>query len=262
MKIYIDYIFIENFFITLLCLYETKNFIQKNTKGKRIFMGAIISSAYVVLMLVLKVKILNFWTIKLLLSFVVIYIVFLPKKIKEELKITIIYWIVCFLNLGTIYGLENFFNIDKIAIKNKLLIYVVSFSLTFIMVKGIGLLVEGKKRAEQDEYTVRLTINGRIIYFNAFLDTGNNSFCYLKNLPVVFAEKPNNISIEELIKLDKVTIKVQTINGKSIETGYVFKELEIYDSNLKQLRDAIIVFVDNSKFIGGSYNMILNKRMF
>lgn len=262
MRIYIDYIFIENFFITLLCLYETKNFIKRNAKCKRIYIGAIISSAYIILMLCLKVKILNFWIAKLLLSFVVIYIVFLPEKIKEQLRITINYWIVCFLNLGVIYGLKNFFNIDEINIKNKLLIYVVSFSLTFIIVKGMGLLVEGKKRVEQYEYKVRVTIKEKNFDFNAFLDTGNNSFCYLKNLPVAFAERPNNIGIEELNKLDKVTIKVQTINGNSIETGYVFKQLEIYNNNLKLVRDAIIVFINGNQFNGGSYNMILNKRMF
>ena len=54
MKIYLDYIFIENFIIDFIILYETSLMAKIKVKNKWLVIAAALSSLYVVIMIVFK----------------------------------------------------------------------------------------------------------------------------------------------------------------------------------------------------------------
>lgn len=257
MKIYLDYIFIENFSITIITLYQMKKLLDVNTNLKRIIMSSLISSIYVVLMIFLKINFMNYLISKIILIQFIVYIAFNPKDIKLLIVETIKFLIINILNIGMICFLSNFINIKVNNIVQKLSIYFFIFFVGNYMIKYFCKLLKNKQNTQI--YNVQMKILGRVIQYIAFLDTGNTTFCYTYNLPVIFAKLPKNIKDEDLSKLNNINIIVQTINGKQEKKGYLIEELFIKEIN--EVKKVIVIFVEDSIFDNSKYNMILNKKI-
>ena len=257
MKIYLDYIFIENLLITIITLYQMKNILDVNTSVKRIIIASLISATYIVIMIFLKINFMNYLVCKIILVQIIIYIAFNSKSIKMLIVNSIKFLIINIFNIGTMYFLSNFINVTVNNIIQKIGIYILTFIIVNYIVKYLSNLVKNKQNMEI--YDVKMKLFEKTINYKGFLDTGNTVFCYIYNLPVIFASIPKEIKYKELNKLKSLNIIIETINGKQEKIGYLIEELFIKEIN--EIKKCIVIFVDEKYFSSSRYNMILNKKI-
>lgn len=260
MKIYIDSIFLENVIITLIFLYETEYIIKIKTKTFQKVLSSVFSGAYIVLMLVLRINVFNIFVSKILLAFVITYIAFLPKTFKTLIKINVIYFLITTLNIGAINLMKNVFNIkDNNDIKTVL--YTASFSVIYLALSNIWKIFKAQLKDNKYIYKVIIEAQNTKEEYRAFLDTGNTVYSYKFKLPVIFAESPKKINLLEIkrdLKVSKTNIEITTLNNKTIETGYVFNNIKIWEQGEYRKFDAVVIFKEKEQTNFNRYNMLLN----
>lgn len=264
MKVYIDIIFLENVIITMLLIYETEQIINIKVGVLQRSLASVFSGVYIVIMLVLKLNFLNMYICKLLIVFVNTYIAFLPKSLKLFIKINIIYFLVATINIGTIELIKNILNLNNNNNNIKILLYFSSFLLGYVSLSNIWKIF--KIQAKEDGYLYKAIIKVQNVEeeYKAFLDTGNTVYCYEFDLPVIFATTPKKINIKKLeqdLEIIKTNIEVTTLNNKTIEKGYVLRDIEIIKQKEIKRFDAVVVFKNMQKNILTRHNMLLNFNM-
>lgn len=257
MKIYLDYIFIENFLITILTLLEAKKILRINCKTKRIIFASIVSALYVTIMILLKLNFMNYLLCKVILVQIIIFIAFKPQSIKEIITYSIKFFLINVFNIGIIYVVFNFLGFEIKNTAHKLFVYLLAFVIgSYTILYFIKVL---KNRTNTEIYDVEIEILGEKIKYKGFLDTGNTAFCYTYNLPVIFAEYVNNLE-KKLNSLTKIDICINTLNGRTEKKGYLIDNVSIKEKNIT--KKVIVVFVRKEEISSTKYNMILNNKMF
>lgn len=257
MKIYLDYIFIENFLITILTLLEARKILGINCKTKRIIFSAMVSALYITVMILLKLNFMNYLLCKVILIQIIVFIAFKPESIKEVITITIKFFLINVFNIGVIYVICNFVGFEVQNTVQKIFVYLLAFGIGSYLIFYFMKILKNKTNTEI--YDVEVEILGNKIKYKGFLDTGNTAFCYTYNLPIIFAQYTNNVE-EKLKSLTSIDICIKTLNGRREQKGYLIDNVNIKEKNIT--KRAIVVFVEEDEISNRRYNMILNNKMF
>lgn len=212
MSVYLDVIFLENLFINYLILSLTKKFSKKNSKSIRLFLGALLGSSYVLLFFLLPYKIIHELFTKLILSFLIIYMAFMPKTLKEFLRILAIFYLISFSLGGTIlailymtkYNLYNFWIGILIAV---LLLYT---NWDYIIKKA---------KEEKTAYNLKVELFEKQAEIKGLLDTGNRLYDPLSKSPVIVIDVS---AIKDLIPENLESV----IEEKNLDLYKVFEVLK------------------------------------
>ena len=116
---YVDIIFFENLFMNFIILYACETILKSPIKIIKTFFSSVIGSTYAVLLYISDLKIYSNFILKVLLSFVMVYIAFTPKNIKSFLKYLIVFYLTSFTFGGVAFAFIYFINTNKILIKNR-----------------------------------------------------------------------------------------------------------------------------------------------
>ena len=263
MKVYLDYIFLENFFIDFLLISETALISKIELNKKRGVVSSTISAIYVVVMVFFKINEFNFLICKILLVFVIVYIAFKPSDFICYIKLTLLFLLVTIINLGSVTFLATFIGITKTNSLNKVLIYPIGFIFSKLGISQFWKIYKREIKIEDLIYEVKFKIEGKMYKYNAFLDTGNNVYSYFERLPVLFAKKKDNI--EKSLKtsdLRNFDVETVTLNRTSKKKAYIIENIEISKKRKKWNVTAAIVFEDINFSGGNEYDMILNYTLF
>lgn len=254
MIVYIDYIFIENLIMNYLLLCGTKNMVKENAKKIRIILASIIGSIYVCVIYILQIKILTYSFCKLLLTFVMVYITFIPKKISIYLKEIFIFYFISILNTGTYMVLISIFNLNAKSIVIKIIIYILGYFFIKIIQQSTWKMFKTNLKKSQLIYDVYLKNGNKYVCYKGFIDTGNTSKDIISGKPIFYASKKQDI---DLSKKEEVNIEINTVKGKGNIKGYVFDNLIIQKGENIKFTNAVICFTEEIKNNLG-YDMILN----
>ena len=93
MKIYLDYIFIENIIVNFVIIYQVGIFTKTKISIKRNIISCFILSIYTVIMYILNDKFLSNVFIKLMITNITMYIAFKPSSLLQYLKKIVYYYI-------------------------------------------------------------------------------------------------------------------------------------------------------------------------
>ncbi len=258
MTIYLDYVFIENLIIDYVLLKETSYIARENVSNKKIVLAAIIASCYVVFMIYLKVKELNYMFCKILLVIVMVYICFKPKEIREYLKITALFFLISAINVGSLTVVTNLFNMQDANYLLKLLIYIVSFLLSKFFANHMWKIYKREIKNDDLIYDVKLELDGKKYKYRAFLDTGNSVYSYTNELPVIFAELLDDEMVIDLENKECFSIRTVTLSSEANKNAYIFKNAEITKKDKSWFVKVAVVFERTKLSKDGSYNMLLN----
>lgn len=267
MKVYLDYVFIENFIVNISILYQTSIF----TKTKISKMRLIILSIFLSIISILKtLEIGNNILIQILVVNIVIYLLYLPKSIIKYIKQQMYYYLIYIIYIGIIISTSVFFSINLNNIYLRILLYIVTAFITYIINKYMWKIWINK--IKYNNLTYKIVINSLDkLTFKVFVDTGNNIRDSFSDLDViVLNSKAYNSKLKcKLIddkKREVVMIEVVTAIGKSKINGYIFNDISIKKGGIEKviLKKAIIVFIDekinNNEYDGIiSYNTYLEK---
>lgn len=262
MVIYLDYIFIENFFIDYILLKETANVARKNVKNRHIVIASLIAAIYITIMLYFKIQLFNYCICKVLLVIVMIYISFKPKRIKEHLKLTNIFFLMSVINVGTITVLTNILNLQNGNGTINIIVYITSFIFSRYFTGYMWKIYKSKIKSEELIYKAIINIGGKKYIYKAFLDTGNNVFSYTYNLPVLFAELVDEDMLNALEKEEKFVIKTMTLSQVTNKTAYILDNVEIMQNGNNWKVKVAVVFERMKLSKDSSYNMLLNYNLY
>ncbi len=257
MSIYLDYIFIENFIITLIILLETAYLTRKSISKIRLILGAIISSIYVCTMLVFKIQEFNYIIAKLLLTIIVIYIAFNIGNVKEYIKSIAVFYVVTSVNLGVNIFISQMFDVSINNLKVKSIVYLGSLLASYLIFRWLWKIYKNNITNKDYIYKVIVHLGGKMFIYNGFLDTGNSSKEILRNKYILFASKKDNIE-KQIQKNKLVEIDISMVGGKYKSTGVMVRKVEVEVNNKNYTGEAIIVFDSNIVWKNKQYDMILN----
>jgi len=234
-------------------------------------MRLIILSIFLSIISILKtLEIGNNILIQILVVNIVIYLLYLPKSIIKYIKQQMYYYLIYIIYIGIIISTSVFFSINLNNIYLRILLYIVTAFITYIINKYMWKIWINK--IKYNNLTYKIVINSLDkLTFKVFVDTGNNIRDSFSDLDViVLNSKAYNSKLKcKLIddkKREVVMIEVVTAIGKSKINGYIFNDISIKKGGIEKviLKKAIIVFIDekinNNEYDGIiSYNTYLEK---
>ncbi len=259
--IYIDVLFVVNFFITFFLVLVTAKFAKRKEKLWRTVAASFLGGMY---SLVILCNNLNFFVSclgKLFAACFIIAAAFQLKGLKTYIKEVAIFFFVSFLFVGIIIGLWFIFKPNGVVINNSTVYFNISarvllitaFTAYIISVAAIRLY--NNKTAIRDLYCVTVYKNDEKVKFFAFADSGNNLKEPFSNSPVIVAEQKlfENFACQRLIPFS-------TIGGEGVLNAFKPDKVEINSSlGSVEINDVYIALSDSVK--KGEYQGILNPKI-
>lgn len=258
MKVYIDYIFLENCIFNLIIIYQTRCLSNIEVKKKNAVISSIIGAIYVCVMCIFQLELFEYFWLKFILSFVMVYIAFFPKTLKQYVKLTVSFYLSTILLAGASIVVNQMLTkqSENVYIA-KFVVYAISLALSYVYTKHFWRYYTNKINTTSLIKEVKMYLKNRCYEYNGFLDTGNTVYSYELNAPVIFAEVLNNNQRSEINSLECIKVRVATISKESMERVYLTRIL--IEGKIHKVG---VVFVDRQLDKNKKYNMILNLSLY
>lgn len=258
MTVYIDYLFIQSVVFDLVIIVQTSTFSKEKIKIHRVALAVFLSGIYTCIVVIAKLEILNYFWCKIVLSFVIVYVAFIPKTILKYLKLVALFYLSSILTVGaTTFVSEILCEGEYQDGILKIIVYVVALLVTYISTNKFWQIYKYNLNKEKLNMNVEIFLNGKKYEYLGFMDTGNTVFSYELGVPIVFAEYLSDKQKRDIAKEAFSTVIVSTITRKSDEKAILVNGL-VEGKRVKMG----VVFVDNKLNRNGEYNMVLNYKMF
>ncbi|MCR4434516.1 MAG: sigma-E processing peptidase SpoIIGA [Clostridiales bacterium] len=197
MDIYLDVLFLENIVMNYLILLVTAKFSKTKTSNLRLFLGALIGAAYVVVLVVFPGMKVYYSTIaKVVLSIAIVAVVFSPEKIKAFLKTLAIFYISTFIFAGAALTFLYFFQsggfikngIIYVYWQSKWILLFLSIVTVAIIIRAFWDVIQYRFIREKLLIPLKIIVENKKIDLSALVDTGNSLHDPLTDMPVVIVE--------------------------------------------------------------------------
>lgn len=228
MKIYLDYIFLENLVINLIIIEQLTVFVKDNIKLLRKILIAIMISIYTTIIYVYSNSLLDSNIMKILVIIIAIYLLYKQKKINYYVKLVIIYNLMSFLYVGTIISITLFFKVSLDNFVFKILVYIISGVILNIFSRYIWKIF--KSNIKSNDLIYMMYIGNQKI--KSFVDTGSNVKDNITGLDVIFISNKYFDELKNSNYLEKVTyIDIKTVTQKQKVKGYIVENIAFYQNN-------------------------------
>ncbi len=235
MTLYVDIIFLENIFMNCIILLATGIILKDQTRIIRNLIASVIGSIYAIIIYVSNIEIYSNVFLKLILSFVIVYIAFKPLNIKSLFKHIVIFYLTSFTFGGVAFALLYFVRPQDILYENGVLIG--TYPIKIILIGGIlGFIIitisfkniKGKFTKRDMFCTIKLFVENKQIQLRAIIDTGNLLKDPITNSPVIVVEKNKLINFFPKIIIDNTT---KIINGEQIDLDKYASKIRVIPFN-------------------------------
>lgn len=235
---YIEKIIFLNFIIDYLILKCLSRLLKINTKKYRIVLGSLFGEITIIYLFINMKNSLLFIT-KIIIGLIMIYISFGYNNLKTLIKNSIYYYLLSFVLGGFLYYLK----IENL-IKYKYLLLFIPIFLHIYEYFEYNLKINIKNK-----YRVNIYLNnGKILYLNGFMDTGNTLIEPFSKRKVIIINK----KINEKFYL----VPYETVNSSSLMK--CFNPKRVYIEGIGDRND-ISVGITNIKFKG--FDCLLNSKL-
>ncbi len=236
--IYIDEMLLLNFIIDYVILNTLTFLLKKNVKRRRIYLSCLVGEISI-LYLFISFNTLFLLLFKFILGLIMIIILYGYTDIKSFIKEIVYFYILCFFLGGSLY----YFKIENL-IKYQYILLLIPIIMNIYKYFEYNL-----RSVLATRYKVTIYLNnGKILYLNGFLDTGNSLIDPYHGNKIIIINK----------KVDEnyFFVPYNTINNTSLLK--CFNPKRVYIEGIGQ-RDDITVGITNKKFKG--YNCLLNYKL-
>ena len=183
MKIYLDYIFLENLIVNTVIILETILLTNTDVSKKRRNLVIILDT--VLSCITVLVSDLNNYIFHIIFSSITLYILFRFKNLYDYFKKFLCYYLIYFIYIGMIIALSISFNVNLENYVYKFAIYIISALILHIVVKDLWNMWKTKLK-NRDLY-FKLLIDNVVV--DAFVDTGNSVKDPATSLDVIFLKE-------------------------------------------------------------------------
>jgi len=236
MKVYLDFVFLLNFFFDFLILYATKKVLKICISFKRLLLGSLVASGTIIF-LFLTLNTVTLFLLKIIMSIFIILVTFGKKNFFKNICY---FYLISIILGGTLYLLNI-----SISYKNQGILFINNgLALNFIIILLVAPILIFSYIKEQisykniysNIYEVKIYINNKAYNLKGLLDTGNMLEDPYKKRPIIIINKNIKIAKSKFLYVPyealntKGIIKCYTID-KVIINNTVFKNCLIGISN-------------------------------
>lgn len=234
MKIVIEYVLIENFFINLIVLKTVELFLKE--KGKLLFLSAGIGAIVTLLCPLLRLT--TFGSFLLQAGFAIFYVCISFKfcGLKKFASLYLTYFVSAFLYGGACFFFEGLFDQRSLIVVLAVIVFV------FLAVRTLLRRRQRKKDVENFCFDITIVVGNRAHDFKAFLDSGNFLSDPITGKPVCLINLKAFSMLFETIELSDILHKNGKVKGLKFAHYITFNTL---GSN-----DKILVFQVDSMRVG------------
>lgn len=270
MTIYLDIIFFENFILNFIILIAVSVIIKAKRNYIKIVIASLIGSVYAIFYYFIRMNLIIEFFMKILLSFVMVYVSFSPRTFKDCLRKIIIFYLTSFVFGGGAVAIIYMVNSGKISIQDGIIIASYSIKTIFIgIIIAFAIIVISfklikAKISKKDLFSeIQIKINKKTIKTIAMIDTGNMLKEPITNIPVIVVEKDIlNKAIPETIlnNIENILGGDFTKISNEIENEYISKLKVIpYMSLGKENGMLLGIKADEASFIDGDEKIKIQK---
>lgn len=269
MTIYIDIVLIENLIMNSIILYATSIGLKEKVKFIRIFFASLIGAVYSLISYISNIKIYSSIIMKIILSFIIVYIAYNPQTIKKMWKEILFFYLISFVFGGAAFAFIYILKPQEILMKNGLFLgtyplktIILAAIIAFIVIV-LGFKLVRTKMTKKDMFCkVTIHLDNKEIETNAMIDTGNFLKEPITNTPVIVVEHSllyNCIPKEILNNLDNIIGGDFSKIPEDIKQKYITKLKFIpYSSLGKQNGILLGIKADYIKVIQNENEEIIN----
>ncbi len=194
--IYIDVLFLVNFFINCTLLLICAKILKRQYKAHRLFLGAALGAVYAVCMFFPKMKFMYTLLAKFLMSLLIVSSSFKIVKLSLYIKTVCTFYLASFTLGGGLMALVHFTNTQKMTgtVMNNGIFYfnlpfgtvLIASLIAYILISIFCRIYKESKNTSYKE--VYVYIGGKHTCFRALIDTGNMLSEPISNTPVMVVE--------------------------------------------------------------------------
>ena len=240
MVIYVDVLFVVNFFITYLLLLLTKLLVKENTKTIRLLSASFIGGIYSLVILLDELHFMITAMGKILVSFLIVFIAFGFKRLSVFFKRLCIFYVSNMILLGVILAFWLIFKPRGVVIRNDTVYFdiparILLFSaLAAYLIALLVVRLYNRTISKNEIYSLTIFKNGNQIHMYAFADTGNKLKEPFSDFPVIVVDSSkisfdaeriipfNSVGGEGTLKAFKPDRVIISAGKKSMETDRVY----------------------------------------
>lgn len=196
MTIYIDMLIIDNMLLNIVILLSVSEYMKQEKKIVLLFVSSVIGTCYSVFMAVFMVEWLNSWILKLFLSIIMVYVAFIPKRIKEFFKLILCFYIVTFIFAGLAIALVFLWG-QTLTNQNGMMYFYWSSPIKYLLIvaffgfwliKKFVKIIQKKRLVMSRVVDLSISLCGTVCVLPALVDTGNELKDPVTEQPVVIVE--------------------------------------------------------------------------
>ena len=196
MTIYIDIVIIENLIMNYIILLATGMVLKIEIKHMRLILASLVGAIYTVLVYMQIIPIYSNFLLKIILSFVIVYIAFRVQSIKQMWKNLLFFYLTSFVFGGTAFALLYIVKPQEIWFQNGVFIGTYPIKITILgailgfAISSITFSLIKKRLTKKDMFCkISIFIEGKESNLKAMIDTGNILKEPITQIPVIIVEK-------------------------------------------------------------------------
>ncbi len=256
MKVYIDLIFLLNYYLDFLLLLTTSITLKRHVSLKRISLGAFLGSFTLIFLFIPFSKFMLF-LFKIIIALIMVIATFKYIDIKYTSSNLLYFFMISIILGGFLYYLNIEFSYTQVGllfVKHHLNIN----AIFLILISPIILLIYLKQQKKikstyQLSYQVKIVLQNQEYLLNAFLDTGNQLIDPITNKPIILLEK--GILPED--NLPFYYIPFHSLNNQNLLKCIKPQYIEIENKKF----NSYLVGISDKKFNFEGVTCILNNKL-
>lgn len=259
--IYVDVLFVVNFFITFFLILVTSKFSKRDEKMWRSVLASFVGGVYSLVILWDDLNFLLSTLGKLLVACLIILIAFKFRNFKTYVKEVGIFFFVNLLFVGIMIGLWFIFKPKGVVINNSTVYFDVSAKTLLIsafvayIISIVVIRIYNNKIGKKELYSVSVIKDGAKTKFFAFADSGNNLKEPFSDSSVIVADE----SLFKDIECERI-IPFSSIGGEGVL--YAFKPDEVViSSSFGECSVDNIYIALSDRVKKGEYKGIINPKI-
>lgn len=259
MTVYVDVLFVLNFFITYLILMLTKSLVKAVLKTYRLLLGALIGGVYSLVIFIPDMNAAVSVVGRLLASFLIVFSAFGFGRMSAFFKAVLCFYFSNLIFLGVILAIWLSFKSDAIVINNDVVYFDIPAAVLLVLALGAYVLsvliikIYNYTISKKEIYSLTIIKNGSEHHFFAFLDSGNRLTEPFSNYPVIIVD-------ESKLRFDtERIIPYNTVGGEGVLKA--FRADKVIISNGKSSFESDKVYIAMSNVESKDFSAILNPQL-